>query len=90
MPFYFPDNFREYYFSIRKWFFIVLLLVTIIDITDTIVKGSTHYASLGIEYPIFIASCSIVAIVGIFSKKELHHAVIALFFLRVQYMLYGN
>ena len=80
MPFYFPDDFREYYYSTRKWFFIVLLFVSIIDITDTIVKGGNHFANMGIEYLIFITSCCILAIVGFFSKKELHHAIIAIFF----------
>ncbi len=80
MPFYFPDDFREYYYSTRKWFFIVFLLVNIIDITDTLIKGSSHFASLGIGYPIFFTSCIIMAIVGFFSKKELHHAIVAITF----------
>ena len=80
MPFYFPDDFREYYYSTRRWFFIVFLLVNIIDVTDTLIKGSSHFASLGIGYPIFFTSCFIMAIVGFFSKKELHHAIIAITF----------
>jgi len=80
MPFYFPVDFRKYYYSTRKWFFIVLLLVNIIDIADTIVKGSNHFANRGIEYPIFVTSCVFLSIVGFFSKKELHHGIIACFF----------
>lgn len=80
MPFYFPDKFWEYYYSTRKWFFIVLLLVSVIDNTDTIVKGSSHFANMGIEYQIFFSTCGILAIMGFFSKIELHHAIIAIFF----------
>ena len=39
---------------------------------------------MGIEYPIYFTTCFIMAIVGFFSKKDLHHAIIA-----ITYFLYN-
>jgi hypothetical protein len=78
MPFYFPENFKEYYYSSRKWFFIVLIIITAVDIADGFLKGSRHMASLGLGYAVFISVNFILSIVAIYTLKELLHGIIAI------------
>ena len=78
MPFHFPDNFKIYYYSSRKWFFIILLITHIVDIFDTVLAGSEHMASLGIGYIIFVAVYIILTITAIFTRKELVHGFIVI------------
>jgi hypothetical protein len=80
MPFYFPENFKEYFFSTRKWFFIILLILNLIDIPDTILKGHGHILNLGIGYAIVTTVNIILSVVAIFSRKELLHGIIVIFF----------
>ena len=80
MPFHFPDNFKENFYSSRKWFFTVLLIIHIIDIFDTILKGSDNIASLGIGYIIHILIYIILTIVAIFARKEIVHGIIVIVF----------
>jgi hypothetical protein len=67
----FPDHMDEYsgyedYFqSRRRWFYGLLTLTFLVDLIDTAIKGSAHFQSLGLEYPIkqaAYAACSIAAI----------------------------
>jgi len=83
MPFHFPENFRQYYYSRRKWFFSVILAYNIVDVIDTLLKGSTHISNLGAGYPVLIIVSIILSIVAIFSRRELVHGIIA-----VTYTLY--
>jgi hypothetical protein len=53
----FPDSmegyngYEDYFMSRRSWFFGILISVFVIDFIDTVMKGFTHFRSLGIEYP---------------------------------------
>ena len=80
MPFHFPENFKDYYFKSRKWFFSVLLIINIVDVIDGFLKGSDHMASLGMGYAIFITVFIILSIVAIFVRKELIHGTIVIVF----------
>lgn len=61
----YPDNIDEYsgygdyFISRRKWFFALFALVQVFDFADTLIKGRSHFAMLGLEYmlqaPIYIA-----------------------------------
>lgn len=54
----FPDEIHEYcgfqgYFNQRRnWFYALLLVLFIIDVIDTMVKGEKYYHHYGIAYPI--------------------------------------
>ena len=78
MPFHFPENFKQYYYSKRKWFFSVILAYNIVDIIDTLVKGSDHIINLGTGYLLLITVSILLSIVAIFSRKELVHGIIAI------------
>ena len=78
MPFHLPDNFKEYFYSSRRWFFIVLLIVHVIDIFDTMFKGSDYMASMGINYVFNTLTFIILTIVAIFARKEIVQGIIVI------------
>jgi len=80
IPFHFPDNFKDYYYSSKRWFFLVGIAVYAIDVLDSYLKGSEYFGMLGLSYLIYIA-CSVgLCILAIFTRKEILHGIIAIFF----------
>jgi hypothetical protein len=63
-------SFKDYFMARRRWFFGLLIAWLAVDFIDTWAKGSTYFASLGIEYPIAQASLALVCVAGIVSAKE--------------------
>ena len=80
MPFYFPDDLKEYYYTSRKWFFGVFIGINVIDLIDTLVKGTDHFLNLGIGYIFFVTSSILFGCMALFTKKEILHACIAIIF----------
>jgi hypothetical protein len=64
----YPDNlaeyagYEDYFYSRRRWFFALFALTFVFDFFDTLLKGSAHLQSLGLEYliraPAYIALCA--------------------------------
>lgn len=77
----FPDRMEEYsgyedYFhSRRRWFYGLLAVMFLVDMVDTAVKGSEHFHSLGIEYPIRQSAFAICSIVAIFVPGKTYQAI---------------
>jgi hypothetical protein len=63
-------DFKEYFIARRRWFFGMLIAWLAIDFFDTWAKGSTYFASLGIEYPIAQAGLALVCLAGLLSPRE--------------------
>ncbi|WP_157016249.1 hypothetical protein [Mesorhizobium xinjiangense] len=65
----FPDSmqdytsYKDYFLARRAWFFGLLAATYGLDIVDTLIKGSEHFARFGTEYllrtPLFIALCAV-------------------------------
>jgi hypothetical protein len=72
-----PADFRDYFFSRRKWFFGLWVAVYLIDLGDTAMKGSEHFASFGLEYPVSIGLLIVLCAVGFFSSNERFHGAFA-------------
>jgi hypothetical protein len=63
----FPDKiddytgFKDYFTSRKAWFFGILALTFLVDVFDTLLKGNTYTAALGVEYTVrtiaYIALC---------------------------------
>jgi hypothetical protein len=70
-------NYRDYYFSQRRWFFAVLALVYFVDYFDSWLKGEAFLRSLGVEYllrnGLYIAG----SIGAIFTRNAVYHGVFA-------------
>lgn len=51
----FNGDFREHYFQRRGWLMAGFITANIIDVFDTLAKGTEHFAMLGLEYQLNIA-----------------------------------
>lgn len=84
MPFYFPKNFEDYYYSSRKWFFLIYIVICAIDIIDTYIKGQDHLNNLGLHYFIYVSIAILLSIFAIIVRNRIFHGVIAVLFLLYQ------
>jgi hypothetical protein len=72
----FPDNLDEYqgfkgYFDSRKrWFFGILALTFLVDVADTLLKGTPYTAGLGIEYAIRVVAYIVLCILAMFVSNK--------------------
>jgi hypothetical protein len=72
----FPDEldeykgFKEYFLSRKRWFFGILALTFLVDVADTLLKGTPYAAGLGIEYAIRIITYIILCTLAIFVTNE--------------------
>lgn len=78
MPQHFPDDFKTYYFSSKKWFFIVLITTNSIDVFDSVLKGRENLSSLGPEYVFFMIITFALLILGITYRKVLIQAIVVI------------
>jgi hypothetical protein len=80
----FPDNIGDYaadkeaFHSQQKWFYGVLALIFLVDVVDTAIKGTDHFKSLGVEYPIRQAALFVLAIIAMFVGNKIYHAAFVL------------
>lgn len=76
----FPDpmeeyaGYRDYFMSRRSWIFGVLALLFVLDIGDTLIKGTGYFATLGIEYPLRAAIHVALCLVAMRSANPRFHA----------------
>jgi len=83
----FPDDLRDYtgyenyFYSRKKWFFLVLGFSFVMDIIDTSLKGKEYAGHLGIEYPMRNILHLILCIIAIRVSNKKFHAALVLFFL---------
>lgn len=86
----FPDEIREYqgfhdYFDQRRgWFYALLLVLFVIDVVDTLVKGEKYYHHYGIAYPIRQALLIAGATGGLVFRSPRYDAVYAFCVLAAQ------
>ncbi|MEN5315934.1 hypothetical protein ABE509_00045 [[Pseudomonas] hibiscicola] len=66
----FPDDLREYgsygnyLMQRRRWIFSVVAALTLLDLVDTAIKGSSRWKLLGTAYPLHAALMLAVAVLG--------------------------
>ena len=72
-----PSDFREYFLLRRRWFFSVWILVYVVDIADTALKGSARIASLGLDYWVVSAMFAALCLVAMASRNERFHGAFA-------------
>lgn len=75
----FPDEMGEhaeygaYFMAERKWIFGVLALISSAGVYDTLLKGTGHFAALGLEYPIGTAIYVVLCLVAMRTAHERFH-----------------
>jgi hypothetical protein len=79
----FPDSsegfgdLRAYYYSRRGVFFGLVILQTLVDIVDTLLKGWAHLVELGPSYWIGMPALLLAAAIAIKTRNHIYHAVCA-------------
>lgn len=75
----FPDTidefsgYEDYFISRRGWFYGLVAVSVPVDLIDTLAKGPGYFHSLGIEYPIRLATVFILSIVGVWTRNRRFH-----------------
>lgn len=83
----FPDDlrdyggYREYFYSRRKWFFALMGATFLVDIGDTLLKGTSYLQSLGTEYLLRNAVLFVLCGVAIRASKPRFHALLVIGFI---------
>ena len=78
MPYHFPEDFKTYFFSNRKWFFAALIVTNGIDVFDSIMKGGEYVSELGAGYIIFMVITTLLLALGFISRKVLVQAAVVI------------
>lgn len=77
-------DFEERFFSRRKWFFGLLLFFLVIDLLDTLLKGTGHLSNLGPRFLIVNLVFAAVFIGGMATANRRFHAAVAVTYLVAQ------
>ena len=77
----YANDFRNYYYSRRKWFFSLLSLSFLVDIVDTLMKGHVYFMQLMPFYAIKMITHLIICLCCIFSKTVRLHVFTVIYFI---------
>jgi hypothetical protein len=64
------SGFKEYFNSRKRWFFGILALTFLVDVADTLLKGTPYAAGLGIEYVIRTVVYVVLCILAMFVSNQ--------------------
>jgi hypothetical protein len=73
-------NFKDYFYSNRRWIFGLLIAIWLWDFVDTYSKGADHFASLSTEYMVYNASQIVGCVIGIKTANERYHEIFSVIF----------
>jgi hypothetical protein len=77
-------DYRDYFYSRRRWFFGALATVYLVDFIDTLVKGQDYLQGFGLEYPLRNALHIAACLVAIATARPWFHAAFAVLALLYQ------
>ncbi len=67
-------DYREYFYSRRRWLFATLALVYLIDFGDTWLKGEAYFRSFGAEYIVRNVSYIVACVLAAMVRNPVYHA----------------
>jgi len=73
------DGYRGYFYSRGQWFFAVLALTIVVDLGDTLLKGSAYYHRHEMTYNIRAALYLVLSLLAIKIKRPWFHVFFAVF-----------
>ncbi|WP_462321442.1 hypothetical protein [Halochromatium sp.] len=73
------DDFKAYFYDRRSWFFSLLIILSVVDLVDTALKGMDHFQSLGIAYPIRQGVLILLALIAIPIANSRYHVAFVAF-----------
>jgi hypothetical protein len=91
----FPDHmadykgFEDYFEQRRRWFFGLFAFASLLDVADTLIKGTDYFRSLGSEYPVRQAAFIAISITAatITSKRAQLFIVCAVILYQVSWII---
>lgn len=72
------EDWRDYFYRRRAWFFGLLALAYLVDLGDTLAKGHAYFATFGPEMWIRSIAYAVFSLVAIATSNPRYHAVFAL------------
>ena len=89
----YEDDYKNYFYSRKKWLFLLLILVFFIDIFDTLIKGHEYLEKLMPVYAIRMISH--ISLLGIFAflkskRSSLYGAMVLFFILFELYFIFSK
>jgi len=72
------DGFKGYFYAKRNWFFSVFILVQLVDIADSLLKGMSYYHSLGSHYTVTQLIIVALSVTATLTRNETFHAIFVL------------
>lgn len=69
------ESYEDYFQSRRKTFYVMFAMLAAADLIDTALKGSEHFLSLGIEYPIQQTALILLSLIAIFVPSKTYQHV---------------
>lgn len=70
-------DFEHYFFANKSWFFGILILATLLDIPETLAKGTSHLRDVPVQYAVYIPTVLIINISGFISNSRRVHGVLS-------------
>jgi hypothetical protein len=74
-------SYEDYFISRRRWFFALLAATVPVDLVDTLAKGSAHFQSLGLEYPLRLLAVLALCGIGAWTTNRRFHFAFASLYL---------
>lgn len=71
------QDYRDYFYTRRGWFFSLLAIMFLVDIGDTAIKGSQYLHQLGVEYWLRNAVYTVACIGAIATRSPIYHGTFA-------------
>lgn len=68
-------GYEDYFQSRRRTFYSMFAVLATVDLIDTAIKGSSHFHSLGIEYPIQQVVLILLSLIAIFVPSKIYQGV---------------
>lgn len=70
-------GYREYYYGRRRWFFGLLAVMFVVDVGDTLIKGTAYVQQLGPEYWVRNTVFVLASLVAVATRNPRYHGMFA-------------
>lgn len=71
------DGFKGYFYSRRQWIFGLMVVLYVVDVADTLIKGPAYLHQLGLVYQIRTTAYVVLSLIAIKVKSPRFHATFA-------------
>lgn len=77
----YPGGYESYFYSRKKWFFLLLSITFLADFVDTLIKGWDYFRNYTIEYPVRNISHFLLCLVAMKVDNKKFHAILVIAFI---------